>query len=74
VKKTRKRVKKAKTKKTTKPVLKRRKKRAAKKTKASNSAAESEPVGVMDLRQEVGVYTLSSEEESFLASRNRPKR
>jgi hypothetical protein len=74
VKKTRKRVKKAKTKKTTERVLNGSKKRAAKKIKASSSAAESEPAGVMDLRQEVGVYTLSSEEESFLASRNRPKR
>jgi hypothetical protein len=74
VKRARKRVKRAKRKKATKRVLKGRKKRIPKKVKASSSAAESEPVGVMDLRQEVGVYTLSSEEESLLASRNRPKR
>jgi len=67
-------VKKVKTKKATKRVLKGRKKRTPKKVKASTSAAESDPVGVMDLRQEVGVYTLSSEEEILLASRNRPKR
>jgi hypothetical protein len=61
---------KTKTNKAVKRMLTRRKKRAAKKMKkieASSSTAKNEPVGIMDLRQEVGVYTLSAEEQALLA-------
>jgi hypothetical protein len=71
VEKASKRMKKAKTNKAVKRMLTRRKKRAAKKIEASSSIAENEPVGIVDLRQEVGVYTLSAEEQALLARRYR---
>jgi hypothetical protein len=66
-------MKKAKRKLATKRVTRREKKRVVTK-KASNATAESEAIGGADLRQEVGVYTLSPEEEALLAERSRPKR